>query len=494
MNSHIVDERPPSKRIISFDFIRGVAMIGVLGFHLLSVTYDVGKRFDLGIENLPIPYIILIIILGFMGSLVPTFILISAIGNTMSMSKKWAKLTQDGSPEALQGAYKSIMKMQLIRGCFLIVFDKMCEILLNGWLMLSLIPETGDEIRDKMLSELYHMQIIGLVGWGVILTSLIFLNMKKKGKPQKTIIIVLIGVGLLVIALSPVMNYVFEMIPGLKGYPNRTLEDRGFFLNVVYIIISPLANGWYPIFPAVASFFFGVALGLEFAEGNFSKKFLYKMLIASVGILILGLLVYFIPENDHYTDYLNDMLIPLSGSLVLLVIVVYFVEVQGKGTNFGRKTTFFRRFGSLSLTVWGMQWTMVLYLKLVNLILYGTSMIFIDSPLYNRGMTGWETWGLFFGVLPLWFLFLRVWEMGNYAGSFEWIFGKLASQGARKGKGTNTNQTMQSAKSNIAFGLHNVVSVIDEADGKRYFNTLELIGIFFLLLVNMIASLVPLFF
>ncbi len=494
MNSDIEQERPPLRRIISFDFIRGAAMIGVFGFHLLAQTYDVGARFDLGVENLPIPYIILILILGFMGSLVPTFILISAIGNTMSMSKKWTTLTQGGSPISTQQAYKKILSMQLMRGCFLIVFDKVCEIFLNGWLLLSLVPETNEEIRDKMLSELYHMQIIGLVGWGVILTSVVFLNLMRKGKSKKTIKGVLIVLGILVLVLSPLANYVFEMIPGLKGYPNRTLEDRGFFLNALFLLISPIANGWYPIFPAVSTFFFGVALGLEFADGNFSKKFLNKILIASVVFLILGLVVFFGLENETYTKYLNDMLLPLSGSFVLLVIVVYFVEVRGKGTNFGRKTVFFRRFGNMSLTVWGMQWTMTLYLKLVHRIFYGTSIAFIDGPLYNEGMSGWETWGLFFGVLPLWFIFLRIWEMGNYAGSFEWMFGKLASRGKRKGKGAQTSKVLQSSKSNISFALHNVVSVIDETDGQRYYNGGELAGMFFLLLINMFAAVALLLF
>ena len=82
------ETKPNLNRIITLDFIRGCAMIGVVGFHLLAVVYDVDARFDLGIENLPIAYIILVAILGFMGSLFPAFVLISAIGNTISMDKR----------------------------------------------------------------------------------------------------------------------------------------------------------------------------------------------------------------------------------------------------------------------------------------------------------------------------------------------------------------------------------------------------------------------
>jgi len=85
------ESKPNLKRIITLDFIRGCAMIGVLGFHLLNIVYDADARFDLGIEKLPIPYIILVAILGFMGSLYPAFVLISAIGNTISMDRRWKK-------------------------------------------------------------------------------------------------------------------------------------------------------------------------------------------------------------------------------------------------------------------------------------------------------------------------------------------------------------------------------------------------------------------
>ncbi|MHA1562706.1 MAG: hypothetical protein ACTSPA_11330 [Promethearchaeota archaeon] len=42
------ESKPNLKRIITLDFIRGIAIIGVLGFHMLAVTYDVEARFDLG--------------------------------------------------------------------------------------------------------------------------------------------------------------------------------------------------------------------------------------------------------------------------------------------------------------------------------------------------------------------------------------------------------------------------------------------------------------
>ena len=113
------DSKPNLKRIITLDFIRGCAIIGVLGFHMLAVTYDVEARFDLGVENLPIPYIILVAILGFMGSLFPAFVLISAIGNTISLDKRWKKYVVNAeTPEKGKIASSKILKTQIFRGLF----------------------------------------------------------------------------------------------------------------------------------------------------------------------------------------------------------------------------------------------------------------------------------------------------------------------------------------------------------------------------------------
>ncbi len=476
-------EKKPLKRIVTLDFIRGFAILGVLGFHMLAVTYDYGARFDMGIENLPIYYIITVLILAFMGSLFPAFVIISAIGNTLSMDKKWKKLTKDNNQDSKNNAFKILLKAQLTRGIFLILIDKFIELFLNGVLTKLIIPEPTEEIIEKMLSELYHSQIIGLIGYGVILTSLVYLLAQKAGKTRKQTITPLIIVGSSFIVLAPLMNFVFTLIPGLYKYPNKTIDERGFFLNVLYVFLSPLANGWYPIFPSVSSFFLGTILGLEFSDGNFSKKLLNKIIITSIGYLIVGLTVIVAIEDDIYTKYINDLLIPTAGSLLLLVIFLYFIEIQGKGTKFAQKTIFFRGVGYLSLTIWALQWTMMIYLRIVHVIFYGTSQPFIEGPLYNTQMSGWATWGLFFGMLPFWIVLLWLWKKINFKGSLEWLFGQLMTRG-KKG---------ESSKSDLVNALYNVESVIPEEKAQKYYKPIQIAGIFFLVLLNIAGSAVALF-
>ena len=472
-NTIKTESKPNLKRIITIDFIRGCAIIGVLGFHILAVVYDVGARFNLGIENLPIAYIILVAILGFLGSLFPAFVLISAIGNTISIDRKWKKyVLKADSQEKKKQAANQILKTQIFRGIFLIIIDKLIEVFLNGALTYLIVPETGEKIIEKMLSESYHGQIIALIGWGVIFTSIVYYSCYRKEKSKKFTMITLSITGFAFIVLTPVVLMIFENVPGLLGYPNRTLDERSFFINVLYFFLSPIANGWYPIFPDVSIFFLGIIIGIYFSEGYFSKKLLNNIIYTSLGYFIVGFLWYFLFENDRYT---NDMLIPTAGSLLGLVILIYFIEIRGKGTAFAKKTVFFRRFGNLSLTVWGLQWTMMIYLRIVHLIFYGTTITFKDGPIYNSQMTGNATWGIFFGMIPLWILIFWGWEHINYKGSFEWLFAKVVSK--------------ESSKVDLKFALYNVESIIPKEKAQKFYNGWELLGIFFLLLIYMIGSL-----
>ena len=128
--THTNMEKPPLKRIIALDFLRGAAMIGVVGFHLLSATYDYEARFDL--DYIPIAFYILVAVLGFAGSLFPAFILTSAIGNTISMDKKWHKLmAQDNSDVGRKRAFSKLLKMQVSRGIFLVRHG----LISNGYLL-----------------------------------------------------------------------------------------------------------------------------------------------------------------------------------------------------------------------------------------------------------------------------------------------------------------------------------------------------------------------
>jgi hypothetical protein len=476
--THTKSENPPLKRIIALDFLRGCAMIGVIGFHLMNVTYDYGARLALPLEDIPIAYFILVAILGFAGSLFPAFILTSAIGNTISMDKKWHKLlAQDNSEEGRKRAFTKILKMQISRGLFLIIADFIIEGLINGAFMSVLIGST-EEIGDDILSDLYHYQILAIIGVGVILTAIVYLWCQYKQVSKKALSITLAVVGAIFILGTPLVILGFDALPGLVGSPNDTLADRTLGMNILYFFLSPLVNGWYPWFPNASLFFLGSIIAVNFTP---TKKFFQQLTLASIGYLVLGLLwnFLFFPEDR----YVNDSLVPTAGSIFLLVILIYFIDIRGKGTNFAKNkvVVFIRRFGNLSLTIWAIQWLMVPYLQVVQRIVDGSSIAFMDSRFYLEGLTGNQTWALFFGMLPLWGLLLWGWEQINYKGSLEWLFVSIV---VKKKSGE-----LGSAKADLRGTIHNIESIIPAEEGQRWYKPWELVLIFGYLLVLIVASL-----
>ena len=71
------------KRYISFDFIKGVGILGVVCFHVLNVAFS--EEVDKIIAgDAPILLLILGVVLLYLGYFDGLFILMSAIGNTIS--------------------------------------------------------------------------------------------------------------------------------------------------------------------------------------------------------------------------------------------------------------------------------------------------------------------------------------------------------------------------------------------------------------------------
>ena len=78
------------KRYISFDFIKGVGILGVVCFHVLNVAFS-DEVDNILAGNAYISMIILGVVLLYLGYFDGLFILMSAIGNTISTRRQWNK-------------------------------------------------------------------------------------------------------------------------------------------------------------------------------------------------------------------------------------------------------------------------------------------------------------------------------------------------------------------------------------------------------------------
>ena len=454
------------KRIVIFDFLRGCAMIGVLGFHMLNVAYDYEAVLD---NDPPIVFYLTVAVLAFLGSFYTMFIVISAISNTFAVEKKWNQLIAANLSPA--DAAASIRGQQVFRGGLLVFFGYFSESILNKLVLGVLVPEPWEEIEDGMLSAIQHSQILSTIGFGVIITSIIYLQLKKNGKTQQEIQKILMICMLFVLFVRPAITPIHNLITEWMG------SDISAGENILKILLSPFYVGYFPLFPNLALSFFGVMIGMELTQDKIEDSTLKKLTQWSLFFFVCGLIWLFAFDDG----YMNNLWIATAGSLMLITILLVLVERRGKGTKFAHKTLIFRRFGNVTLSLWCLQWVMVFPLKLmdkfVNLI-DGTNLTFLEGRIWNTQMTGWETLVMFIAVTFFWQILLLLWEKANFAYSLEWLMAK----GLRK-------QQTSSAKTDMNAMLYNVVSIIPEEAGTNPNKTWKYFLLYFLYNVGFLVSL-----
>ncbi|MHA1342031.1 MAG: hypothetical protein ACTSRZ_07735 [Promethearchaeota archaeon] len=454
------------KRYISFDFLRGCAILGVIGFHILNVAYDYEAVLK---ADPPIFYYLILIPLAYLGMFDVLFISLSALVNTISVSKQWDKLTrkmaQNGdiekstlSLDVRKKIAKKIMKTQTIRGLFIIAMGYISESLLNGLLLSTIVQEgtTLERLHDAG-EALFFAQILVMIGLGVIISAAIFLYLKVSDKKKEQIRKTFFTLGILILVITPIFQELYDA----SGMP-RTLYsnwwDRSFFENLGYFLLAPIFIRFTPILPNLSASFFGVWIALMIVDGKIIKKDLDSILYFSLILFLAGMVCGVLEIGVSYE--FADFLMPLAGSFLVMVMLLYFIEVRGKGEKFAKKTKFFRRFGIVTLTLWCLQWVAIFPLfilqSIVNAII-GQNVGFLEGPFYNGGLNGWELWGTLIFVFLFFHLILYLWGKVNFIGSFEWITAKLMSRERKDA----------AERLNLSSTLYNVESIITE--GQEFY-------------------------
>jgi hypothetical protein len=249
------------KRYPSLDVIRGVAIIGVLCFHVLNATFDknaaISAALAAPLQNLPL--IILAIILIYLGSFDKLFILLSALVNTITIDKQWQQgIERDASVKNQRKIFKSILFNQLSRGGLIVVFGYISENLLNG-LVLNLIIQTPDAVHVAF-SQLWVSNVIVMIGWGVIVSAVSYLTLLRYRQSLKRMrgILILLALGSLI--LTPVIIALLKLIPGFWSSPDNSWWTRDFGRRRTIaggpgILAQKCSSSFLPTWPRVPSRF-----------------------------------------------------------------------------------------------------------------------------------------------------------------------------------------------------------------------------------------------
>lgn len=456
--------RRVSRRFASIDFARGIAIVAMLFLHIIGDTLNIQYLLD-NINNYPLINIIVLIILPFYGGLAGFFLLISSVGNMISMQRDLGK----------GKSVRSIVFKQIFGGILLLGFAMLSEALIGyhgtvGEFFHNLNNPAATPWTNMLwrwnLFETVHTIALCLIINGIVQG---ILSLKGQWKNTRRMIISYFILILVVLGLTqPVWDLIGLIGPSYPwgSYPNGHqfafpwIGYESFWHILRTPFISALAAPMEPLFPYLAVSFMGSIFGIiisqpkEKIKKNFSRNTLLigggMFLVGLVGVVIILLNILsatYPPGVDSFTDiaaqfyqyisfhrhwapdnatymiegqvvpippfsWLAQFLLLNGFSIMALMLLFRLIEFRGRSKVFSDKTKFVRRFGTVAFSNYNNQFIYFLLFCLISSLFYFTP--------YAR--LPW--WGTFI-VIGLTFLIfhfiLKGWEKLKYTGSLEWF-------------------------------------------------------------------------
>lgn len=428
----------------------------MLFLHIINDTLDVdGLTADIG--NVASINLVALVVLPFLGGLAGFFLMVSAIGNMISMMR----FLQKGKP------VKDLIIRQVMGGVLLLVFAMLTEGVIGYHAAVgSIFRHLNDPSAwsyQMIFYRGFHFETIHTIAWCVILNGIvqgILVKIYGHENYKKIIKAYIIGAIIVVVATPFLWDAISMAIP---GYPFGTnpawgtdwhtpdIRKANFGEIVVIFFANVIAGRPEPCFPYLAASFIGSIIGivLSMPREKIPRKFPRIMLTIAfimfiVGVVGLVLNIVLILEKDGFDKaidtytmiwshrwYVTENGVPILGwlfqflalngvGLAAIMVIVRLVEFRGNGAEFAAKTTFVRRFGTLAFTIYNCQFLYFFAQWAVN------SLIGFSPNPYQRG-----GWGGTFLILLLTFAIFHIilysWEKVNYIGSIEWMIGTIAA-------------------------------------------------------------------
>ena len=452
------------RRFASIDFLRGIAIFLMVFLHVITHVLDVDGLLA-QIDNIVLINIVAFVVLPFLGGLAGFFLMVSAIGNMISMYRH----LQAGRN------VRDLVIRQIMGGVLLLIFAMISESFLSIHGAVANLMQTLDDTSawnwQVILYRAYHFETIHTIAWCIILNGIVqgILSRNDGWKDPKRLMRIYIILIIVIVALTPLMWWLVDL--SIPGYPWADNPVTGVDVQYPYLGRSPwwefithfflnaIAGREEPIFPYLAVSFMGSIIGIILAqdrevvrkEWSFLPKKAMKIgaimfLIGSIGILTNMILLIvevdmdaalnlyiglpfhrnWVPENPSIgSSYLPILgwlfqFMSLNGAAIcLIIVVVRVVEFRGRSKEFADKTKFFRRFGFIAFTIYNIQWIYFLIWFIISSTIYGQAYQPLD-------------WAGTFLTMAITFLILHgillLWEKVKYIGSLEWTMGTIAAQ------------------------------------------------------------------
>ncbi|MBN1329734.1 MAG: DUF1624 domain-containing protein [Candidatus Heimdallarchaeota archaeon] len=452
-----------SKRFLTLDISRGLAIVVMLILHIIADTLDINNLLS-DFNSIPVINLLALTILPFLGGLAGFFLLVSSTGNMISMYRELNK----------GHSIKSIVLKQIISGFLLLGFAMLTEGLIGYH---GSFGEFFRHLDDPSQTPWQNFRFgwnvfetIHTIAWCLIINGCVqgLLSLKANWKNISRMIISYVILAVIVIGITqPIWDLVNYLVPGYPfgTYPNGHslatpwIGYEPFWHIVRAPFLTALAAPMEPLFPYLAVSFIGSIIGIVLSQPKtkINKNFPRKIFLVGTGMFVSGLIgivfillqifsgtyntgtnplfvtiefYRYISFHRHWApDAMNviypgeTVIIPpfswvaqfiaVNGlSLMLFIFLFRFIEFRGKSKTYAEKTKNFRRFGIVAFSNYNNQW---LYFYVFYFVSSVSTFNSYQKPLWG---------GVFVIILLTYLLYsmiLYFWEKIKYFGSLEWF-------------------------------------------------------------------------
>lgn len=447
----------PSRRFVTLDFARGIAILIMLILHIVKHILDTDTLMsDANIVTEPIIALSAMIIIPFFGGLAGFFLIASAASNMVSMYRDLEK----------GKSVRSLVLKQIIGGFILLVFAMICEGFTGYWGALGdfFLNLNNPAATDWAIAlwRWNHFETIHAIAWCIIVNGVIhgLLSMKGRWKNRRSLIKSYIIMAFVVVTLTlPVWLLVDVLVP---GYPFTVLDPKilistpriGFetFWEIIRApFLNVLASPTEPLFPYLAISFVGSIIGIIISQPKeqIDKQFPRKLFLVGLSMFSIGLIGVFavianvavntgflvtgdiMPIVDFYftivyhgqwTPYFASYIpqfswlaqfLAVNGfGIILFSILFRLIEFRGISKQFANRSKLIRRFGTIAFTNYNNQWYFFIVWAFTSFILKGTA--------YAKLQWGGTALVILL-TLGFYSLVNWLWEKIGYIGSLEWF-------------------------------------------------------------------------
>jgi hypothetical protein len=215
----------------------------------------------------------------------------------------------------------------------------------------------------------------------------------------------------------------FLSTQGITGWPSGTARiSQPSFMTWFFNLI---AGALEPFFPVLASGFVGTVIGYAVTMDKPPKKLLKIGYSCGTALVALGaglLLFARLPFNIYGRPLIQVYFIQLGAQILLLMIMFTFIEYRGKGMSFAniRLIRFFRRWGMIALTIYGLELFDAFPKGILTLLSSKTLGINFLDKAFGKGELHWALLAALYSII--WYeLLVLLWSKVNFKFSYEWF-------------------------------------------------------------------------